>query len=84
MARADRSCGGCRSSPKGVREDGSLTATRSTTGRSFFDTNVLVYTDDHDAPEKQQRALELLARARRDGTGVVSTQVLQARPGLDK
>ena len=45
--------------------------------RSFFDTNLLVYTDDHDAPEKQQRALELLADHRRDRSGVVSTQVLQ-------
>ncbi len=45
--------------------------------RSFFDTNVLVYTDDHDAPEKQARALELWERARLDGSGAVSTQVLQ-------
>lgn len=45
--------------------------------RSFFDTNVLIYTDDHDAPEKQARALELLERARLDGSGAVSTQVLQ-------
>jgi predicted nucleic acid-binding protein len=41
--------------------------------RSFFDTNVLVYTDDHDEPDKQARALELVADARRNGTGVVST-----------
>jgi len=45
--------------------------------RSFFDTNLLVYTDDHDAPGKQQRALELLADHRRQRSGVVSTQVLQ-------
>jgi len=45
--------------------------------RSFFDTNLLVYTDDHDAPEKQRRALELLADHRRERSGVVSTQVLQ-------
>lgn len=54
-----------------------MTAKQSTSVRSFFDTNVLVYTDDHDAADKQQTALELLARARRQGTGVVSTQVLQ-------
>jgi len=54
-----------------------LTAKRSTSVRSFFDTNVLVYTDDHDAPDKQEMALELLSRARSDGTGVISTQVLQ-------
>ena len=54
-----------------------MTAKRSTSVRSFIDTNVLVYTDDHDAPEKQEVALELLSQARRDGTGVLSTQVLQ-------
>lgn len=54
-----------------------MTATRSTSVRSFIDTNVLVYTDDHDETEKQRTALDLLAKARRDGTGVVSTQVLQ-------
>jgi predicted nucleic acid-binding protein len=45
--------------------------------RSFFDTNVLVYSDDHDAPEKQSLALDLIRRHRRAGSGVVSTQVLQ-------
>jgi predicted nucleic acid-binding protein len=44
--------------------------------RSFFDTNVLVYTDDADSRAKQRRALDLFAAARRDGSGVVSTQVL--------
>jgi predicted nucleic acid-binding protein len=45
--------------------------------RSFFDTNVLVYTDDKASPAKQRRALDLLAEHRRAGTGVVSLQVLQ-------
>ena len=45
--------------------------------RSFFDTNVLVYTDDKAAPAKQRRAVELVAEHRRAGTGVVSLQVLQ-------
>lgn len=45
--------------------------------RSFFDTNVLVYTDDDDAPDKKGRALELYDECRAAGTGVVSTQVLQ-------
>jgi predicted nucleic acid-binding protein len=45
--------------------------------RSFFDTNVLVYSDDKAAPAKQSRALALLAEHRRAGTGVVSMQVLQ-------
>jgi predicted nucleic acid-binding protein len=46
-------------------------------GRSFFDTDVLVYSDQGDAPEKRRRSLELLADGRRARTGVVSTQVLQ-------
>jgi len=46
-------------------------------GRSFLDTNVLVYTDDQDSPEKQRRALEIFADCRRGGNGVVSMQVLQ-------
>jgi len=45
--------------------------------RSFFDSNILVYTDDAGAPEKQARALDLLERCRSQGSGVVSTQVLQ-------
>jgi predicted nucleic acid-binding protein len=45
--------------------------------RSFFDTNVVVYADNKDAPAKQRRAIELVAEHRREGTGVVSLQVLQ-------
>lgn len=45
--------------------------------RSFFDTNVLIYTDDKSAGAKRRRALELLAEHRRAHTGAVSLQVLQ-------
>ena len=45
--------------------------------RSFFDTNVLVYADDDDAPSKQRLARDLVYAHRRGGTGVVSLQVLQ-------
>jgi len=45
--------------------------------RSFFDTNVLVYADDDDAPAKQRLARDLWHDHRRAGTGVVSLQVLQ-------
>ena len=45
--------------------------------RSFFDTNVLVYTDDKAAPAKQRRAVQLVAEHRLATTGVVSLQVLQ-------
>ncbi len=45
--------------------------------RSFFDSNVLVYTDDQDNPDKMAAALDLLAEHRRRRSSVVSTQVLQ-------
>ena len=45
--------------------------------RSFLDTNVLIYADDLDSPEKREQALSLFEAACLDGTGVVSTQVLQ-------
>jgi predicted nucleic acid-binding protein len=45
--------------------------------RSFLDTNVLVYADDHDSPRKQKTATALIERCRREGSGVLSTQVLQ-------
>ena len=46
-------------------------------GRSFFDTNVLVYTDDQDSPQKKERAVELYEASHRARQAVVSTQVLQ-------
>ena len=45
--------------------------------RSFFDTNVLLYSDDKSAPLKQRRSRELVAEHRQTRTGVVSLQVLQ-------
>ena len=46
-------------------------------GRSFVDTNVLVYLFDSSAPDKQARARELLAERGPAGELVLSTQVLQ-------
>ena len=43
--------------------------------KAFFDTNVLVYLFDRDAPGKQRRAQALLAEL--GPSGVISTQVLQ-------
>ncbi len=43
----------------------------------FIDTNIFVYTDDHDTPKKRDLALELVADQRRNQTGTVSIQVLQ-------
>ncbi|HET6303379.1 MAG TPA: PIN domain-containing protein [Myxococcota bacterium] len=45
--------------------------------RSFLDTNILVYADDGDSPEKQKRAIEVTLEQRAAGTGVLSLQVLQ-------
>lgn len=44
--------------------------------RSFIDTNVLVYAEAADAPDKQARATALIAQHLREGSGVISTQVL--------
>jgi predicted nucleic acid-binding protein len=45
--------------------------------RRFFDTNILVYLFDDDAPEKGDLARRLFREAARDGSFVISTQVLQ-------
>ena len=44
---------------------------------TFLDTNILLYCDDSASPQKQQKALELVLEHKRNGTGVVSLQVLQ-------
>jgi predicted nucleic acid-binding protein len=72
---ASRSSGGFRR--RGTRTAGALTATRFMSARSFFDSHVLVYTDDRASLAKQRRALDLLAEHRRAGTGFVSLQVRQ-------
>jgi predicted nucleic acid-binding protein len=46
-------------------------------GASFLDSNVLIYTDDHDAPDKQAVALALVETGQVDRTMFVSTQVLE-------
>ena len=45
--------------------------------RSFFDTNVLLYLFDVSAPEKKERAQEVLFEEVEAGRAVLSTQVLQ-------
>ena len=45
--------------------------------RTFFDTNVLVYLFDADAPTKQTQARKLVAREADAGRATLSTQVLQ-------
>jgi predicted nucleic acid-binding protein len=45
--------------------------------RAFFDSNVLVYSDDAANPAKQQKAVDLIKMYRQQRTGVLSLQVLQ-------
>ena len=46
-------------------------------GRVFFDSNVLIYSDDAASPAKQHMARDLIAHHLRRGTGYLSLQVLQ-------
>jgi predicted nucleic acid-binding protein len=46
-------------------------------GLAFFDTNILVYSDDRSSPEKQEQAITLFSAHLRAGTAVLSLQVLQ-------
>ena len=46
------------------------------TGNAFFDTNILVYAEDKDEPDKRAIALRLLVDHVASGTIVLSTQVL--------
>ena len=43
----------------------------------FLDTNLIVYANDTRDAQKQARAIELITTAMREGTGVISTQVMQ-------
>ena len=45
--------------------------------KAFIDTNILIYAYDLDAGPKHAIAADLLRRLWRDGTGIISTQVLQ-------
>jgi predicted nucleic acid-binding protein len=47
------------------------------TSLTFFDTNILFYSDDKRSAAKQKHALSLLKTHRENKTGVVSLQVLQ-------
>lgn len=50
---------------------------KARSGRTFLDTNVLVYAEDPIDPAKKNRAIQLIVEHRRHRTGVVSIQVLQ-------
>jgi len=44
---------------------------------SFIDSNVLIYAEASDEPQKQSTALKLLRHLKLSANGVISTQVLQ-------
>jgi predicted nucleic acid-binding protein len=46
-------------------------------GLAFFDTNILIYSDDASAPQKQLRAIQLITEHQRNGLAVISLQVMQ-------
>ena len=48
-----------------------------TMSKAFIDTNVLIYAQDPRSPTKQRKSRELLAMHEHNGSGVISTQVLQ-------
>lgn len=45
--------------------------------RYFIDSNVLIYANDRNAGEKQNRAIEVVQKCMRGKSGVLSIQVLQ-------
>ncbi len=45
--------------------------------KKFIDTNLIVYANDRRDPQKQQRAIQLVAELMENGLGVISSQVLQ-------
>ena len=49
----------------------------ATVARSFFDTNILLYSDDVADPRKNALATDLIARQRANREAVLSIQVLQ-------
>jgi predicted nucleic acid-binding protein len=51
--------------------------TNYTTVKAFVDTNILVYAYDRGAGAKHAKALDLLENLWLEGTGILSTQVLQ-------
>lgn len=54
-----------------------MTVGNCTVDRVFLDTNILVYADDRDSPEKQATAISLIEECFTRRKGVISTQVLQ-------
>ena len=53
-----------------------MTGPSASTGRDFFDSNILVYMYDQRDPVKHGRAFEVVSHSMDVGTGVLSAQVL--------
>jgi predicted nucleic acid-binding protein len=49
----------------------------TTAGKTFFDTNILVYQFDHTAPTKQKQAQTLIEQSISKKQAVISSQVVQ-------
>jgi predicted nucleic acid-binding protein len=46
-------------------------------GKIFLDANILVYAHDKDLPVKRRRSREIIEKLAANGSGVISTQVIQ-------
>ncbi|OGO31726.1 MAG: twitching motility protein PilT [Chloroflexi bacterium RBG_16_54_11] len=46
-------------------------------GKYFIDTNIFIYSFDHDQPVKQKKSMELIQEGLGTGIGIISTQVIQ-------
>ena len=46
-------------------------------GKEFLDANVLVYSQDAGARQKQRKSRQIIAQLGKSGDGVISTQVMQ-------
>jgi predicted nucleic acid-binding protein len=72
------SSSGCPWHPGDDPADGSLVGKNSDPALpAFFDTNILICSDDGDSPQKQRMALELFRAHAERGSAVVSIQVVQ-------
>jgi predicted nucleic acid-binding protein len=46
-------------------------------GKAFLDTNIFFYSFDSSAPAKRKRSIELIESALKEGSGIISYQVVQ-------
>lgn len=63
--------------PKGGVSTGTKSMSAARIARAFFDSNILIYSDDAGEPRKREIAREFIERYFSAGAAVVSVQVLQ-------